>query len=287
MDWLQISVETKQPELIEDCLLESGAVAVTLADAADQPLLEPLPGETPIWDKVIVTGLFSSQTHPEPVIANLESLDDSLQCSSELLEDRDWVRAWMDRYEPIRFGERLWVCPHHHEVKAPDAIVLKLDPGLAFGTGTHPTTALCLQWLDQANIAGKTVIDYGCGSGILAIAAALLGAEKVIAVDIDPQAITATLDNAQRNGVAAQIVTGTPELTEGEEVDILLANILAGPLRELAPELSSLLKSGGDIVLAGLLDNQMQEVQKAYTDSVHWQPGATHEGWTRLQGIGA
>lgn len=284
MDWLQISIETTQPDIIEDCLLELGAVAVMMADAADQPLLEPAPGETPVWDEVIVTGLFEGQTAPQPVIDALDATGLGKPCRVELMEDRDWVRAWMDRYEPIRFGEHLWVCPHHHEVNLPDAVVLKLDPGLAFGSGTHPTTALCLEWLDQANLTGKTVIDYGCGSGILALAAALLGAREVIAVDIDPQALTATADNARRNGVTERLRIGTPEIAHESQADIVLANILAGPLMTLAPQLIGSLRPGGQIVLAGLLDAQMSAVMEAYAGQVNWHAPATKAGWTRLNG---
>ncbi len=291
MDWLQISIETATPEPAEDCLLESGAVAVTLADAADQPLLEPLPGTTPLWDRVMVTGLFPSDQDPDAIKRALQSglhLATPPDCRITLLEDRDWVRAWMERYEPLRFGERLWICPHHHEVQVADAIVVKLDPGLAFGTGTHPTTALCLQWLDQADLKGKAVVDYGCGSGILAIAAAMLGAASVIAVDIDPQALAATADNAQRNGVSERIQVGLPddipELGKQRQADIVIANILAGPLQELAPQLQGLLNDPGQLVLAGLLDTQMQDVQQSYAEHIQWQTPAKLEGWTRLNG---
>lgn len=287
MDWLQVSLETRQPDIAEDCLLEAGAVAVSMADAGDQPLLEPAPGETPIWSDVVVSGLFTSDASPQDIIHTLQAglnLPSPPRCDISLLEDRDWVRAWMDRYEPLRFGKRLWICPHHHEINVEGAVIVKLDPGLAFGTGTHPTTALCLEWLDQAAIKGKTVIDYGCGSGILAIAAALLGAKQIIAVDIDPQAISATIENARRNNVSDRIQVGQPDCTRNTTADIVLANILAGPLRELAPNLIRLLNHDAHIVLAGLLDSQMDDVRQAYGTNIHWQKPGSKSGWTRLNG---
>ncbi len=288
MDWLQVSLETTESERIEECLLEAGAVAVMMADAADQPLLEPGPGETPIWDKVVVTGLFPGNQDPNPILHALQKelkLAISPDCKIELIEDRDWVREWLDHYEPLRVGRNLWICPHHREVNTEDAVVVKLDPGLAFGTGTHPTTALCLEWLDQATIKDKTVIDYGCGSGILAVAAALLGASRVMAVDIDPQALTATLENARLNKVSEIITVGQPETVKGEKAHVVMANILAGPLSILAPDLTELLDVNGNIVLAGLLASQMNDVKAAYSNSIQWQQPTSREGWTRLNGL--
>lgn len=294
MDWLQISVETNQPQCVEDCLLETGAVAVTLKDAADQPLLEPAPGETPLWDAVVVTGLYESRQDSRLVIAALQQalgLDAPPRHTTHLLEDRDWVRAWMERYEPLKVGSRLWICPHHHEVQEQDAVVVKLDPGLAFGTGTHASTALCLQWLEKVSLKGKVVVDYGCGSGILAIAAALLGARKVLAIDIDPQAIAATANNAERNQVQS-ILTAVPPGGLQKELDklnnctadVIVANILAGPLMELAPALMGLLPAGGSIALAGLLNTQATEVGNAYQQWIEWEQILSRDGWSLLTG---
>ncbi len=290
--WLQLSFTSKQPAQLEDLLLEMGAQAVTLRDAADQPLLEPLPGETPLWDAVRITGLFTGDTPAEPILAALAAhLDTSTLATAEteLLEDRAWVRAWMAHFRPIQCGEHLWVCPSHHEVDIADAVVVKLDPGLAFGTGTHPTTALCLRWLDQASslepFKGKTVIDYGCGSGILAVAAALLGAAEIWAVDIDPQALEATRSNAQINGVSSLIKTCLPDALPNDiTAELIVANILAGPLVNLAPELALRLRNNGQLVLAGLLCSQSEEIVNAYRQHIALQTIFEHDDWRLLAG---
>jgi ribosomal protein L11 methyltransferase len=200
----------------------------------------------------------------------------------EAIEDKDWVREWMDNFHPMCFGEKLWICPSWHQPPKPDAINILLDPGLAFGTGTHPTTALCLNWLDQADLEDKTVIDYGCGSGILAIAAALLGAKKVIGVDTDPQALEATQANAERNNV--QIATYLPQDCPNERADVVLANILAGPLQALAPTLASLSRPNADIILSGILEGQADTVSMSYQSLFTMQAPTQKEEWVRLVG---
>ncbi|MCK4705150.1 MAG: 50S ribosomal protein L11 methyltransferase, partial [Gammaproteobacteria bacterium] len=205
MPWLQISVHTNQnhAEQTEDTLLQYGACSVTLKDAADEPILEPAPGETPVWQDIIVVGLFEQRDDPAQLIASIKAALEDKQCtiSSETLEDQNWTRSWMEHYQPMQFGQRLWVCPWHIDPPEPGATNLRLDPGLAFGTGTHPTTSLCLRWLDQHIQQPKSLLDFGCGSGILAIAALMLGLEQADGVDIDPQALEASQVNAKANQV--------------------------------------------------------------------------------------
>lgn len=204
----------------------------------------------------------------------------------EILEDKDWERQWMDRFEPLKFGSRLWVCPSWKPVPDPMAVNLMLDPGLAFGTGSHPTTALCLQWIAEQDWQGKTVIDYGCGSGILAIGAMLMGAKRVLGVDNDTQALTATKDNAQRNGIAAQAIpVFLPENTPKEAVDVMLANILAGPLIDMAAHLAELTKARGLITLSGILEQQADAVVKAYSPWFDMHTVASKDEWVRIDGI--
>ncbi len=288
--WLQLTLETIQhsSEQLENALLQAGAIAVILQDAGDQPVFEPPPGETPLWPHSRVTGLFDAQTDIEVVKRLLRrALGDGAlsECRLERLEERNWVRAWLDDFHSMRFGKRLWVCPTSQTPPEPLAVNLLLDPGLAFGTGTHPTTALCLTWLDGAELASKTVIDYGCGSGILAIAAAKLGASSVYAVDIDPQALMASDRNASDNGVASQITLTLPGKLPAVRVDILLANILAGPLIELAPRFGSLVLPQGQLVLSGIFAEQAEEVQAAYTPWFDFGQSQQREDWVLLQAI--
>ncbi len=269
MRWLKIRLTTSKDhvELIESLLLALDAASVILDDGADQPLLEPLPGETPIWDKVIVSGLFAEQVDPLPIIAFIGRQAVVSDHAIEYIENEAWERAWMDHYMPIQCGHRLWIVPEWLAPPDPHAINLKLDPGLAFGTGDHPTTYMCLQWLDSQPLAGKTVIDYGCGSGILGIAALLLGATQVWAVDIDPQAISAARQNAINNQVADTMWTGLPEEFSAlgvKSADVVVANILAGPLAELSSTLAALCAPGGSIALAGLIESQRDELLQIY-----------------------
>ncbi len=287
MAWLQISLPagTQDPQAIAACFDALGALSVTLEDAADQPLFEPPPGATPLWSSVRVTALFEAAVDVASVRAELTTrfgADCASHLHTEALDDRDWVRAWMDGYAPMRFGERLWIVPTGFEAPDPDGVNLLLDPGLAFGTGTHPTTALCLEWLDAHPPVDQLVIDYGCGSGILGIAALKLGAREVWAVDNDPQALVATLDNAERNGVAGQVRTVLPEALPALQAELLLANILANPLIELAPHFATLLRPGGGLVLSGILAEQAAAVSAAYRASFTVSAPVQREDWVRI-----
>ena len=286
MPWIQVKLQTtgSNSAPVEDLLMELGAVSVTLEDSADQPLLEPPPGATPIWDDTTITGLFEADIDVDLLTTAIKNQLGDIPVRVEALEDKDWVREWMDSFQPICFGERLWVCPSWLEPPKPDAVNMMLDPGLAFGTGTHETTSLCLKWLDSAELAGKTVIDYGCGSGILAIAAALLGAEKVICVDNDPQALLATKQNAERNHVLDRIEVYSPETAPNTQAHIMLANILAGPLMSLASTLAKRTHSQGDVVLSGVLQEQASDVANAYGPWFHMDAPAQQGDWIRLTG---
>ncbi len=285
----QLVVLTLHPEFAEEILLAHGAQSVTQVDAADDPVLEPAPGEAPLWPRTRTIGLFAEGCDFTPVVAALrDTLPDGAHTiiTSAELEEQDWVRIWLRDWQPLKFGSRLWVSPRAKlaEIRDPGAVVVALDPGLAFGTGTHPSTALCLEWLAAAELAGRTVHDYGCGSGVVAIAALRLGAARADAVDIDPQALLATRENALANGVGEQLHACAADALAVAPHDVVLANILARPLIELAPRLCASLAPGGDIVLAGLLDTQADEVMAAFAPWCDWAAPGRHEGWTRLNG---
>lgn len=291
MSWLQISINTSKAscELAETVLLENGACSVTLKDAADEPILEPAPGETPVWQNAIVTGLFEETKDHEALVMQIESSLGHCEhtLSAENLEDQNWSRTWMDHYQPMQFGERLWVCPWHIDPPDPDAINLRLDPGLAFGTGTHPTTSLCLNWLDQHIHHQNTLLDFGCGSGILAIAALLLGLQHADGVDIDPQALEASLANAKANRVNDQLQLFTADQQNRQETrqyEIVVANILSGPLVELAATLASHTKPGGDIILSGILRDQASDVFDAYQVFFKMDVPVFKDDWVLLHG---
>ncbi len=294
MSWLQIKIEIQpsQAEIYEDLLLSAGCAAVTLQDSGDQPIFEPDLGTTPLWQHTTITGLFSAEHNLESTLQYLKQAQIQLlpnqppsPAKAEILEDKDWVRAWMDEYHPMQFGQRLWVCPSWCDVPDPSAVNLMLDPGLAFGTGTHPTTALCLEWLDAQVLNGKSVIDFGCGSGILGIAALLLGAEDAVGIDIDPQALQASQDNLARNQLSAdRFKVFLPEKAPEVPADVLVANILAGPLVSLAPTIAARVKSDGLLCLSGLLAHQEAELRAAYSDWFELDPTAEKEGWIRLSG---
>ncbi len=287
MAWQQVRFEFDGAELatVESVLEALGAEAITLEDAEDHPLYEPLPGETPVWPRVTLSALFAEDADTQALrdaIAAVEGLS-LLRWESERVGDRDWVRAWMDQFAPMRFGERLWICPSWQTPPVADAVNLMLDPGLAFGSGTHPTTALCLEWLDAHPPECRDVIDYGCGSGILALAALKLGARFVAAVDIDPQALTATRDNVERNGdYSGNYLLCRPDGLPPDAVDVLLANILANPLIELAPRLASHVRSGGWAVLSGILEAQADAVADAYRPWFDIAARSVKHGWVRL-----
>ncbi|RKG35824.1 50S ribosomal protein L11 methyltransferase [Acinetobacter guerrae] len=295
MKWLQIhiTVDQAQVDFTETLLMSLGAVSVTLDDAEDQALLEPLPGETPLWNKVIVTGIYQ-EDEQDPIDVEMlqaflkEQLPD-VPMRHEQLEDQVWERAWMDYYEPIQIAEKFWIVPEWLEAPDSNAVNIKLDPGLAFGTGNHASTFLCLQWLGQTDLKDKIVIDYGCGSGILGVAALLLGAKKVYATDIDPQAVLATKQNAELNHVLDRLFVGLPEEFNSEfksqKADVLVANILAAPLMALAPEFATLLKSEGEFALAGVIEEQVADVTGVYSeffDIVHIEK--REENWCRISG---
>ncbi len=290
MPWFQLrlTASKEEAEKLSDLLSGLGAASVTFEDAEDQPLLEPPPGATPLWERIDVVGLFDAKLDQELITAALFgqlSIESRSTIKTEELEDQDWVRAWMDDFHPMKFGESLWIVPSWSDPVDPDATNILLDPGLAFGTGTHPTTALCMEWLDAHPPTKKVVIDYGCGSGILAIAAAKLGAVSVHCVDNDPQALIATLDNGEKNNITARLKGYLPDAFPNEQMaELLIANILAGPLIELAPKLASHLKPGGEIVLSGILQEQADEVSTAYTPWFEMEPATFRQEWTRLEG---
>lgn len=288
MGWqqLHIAADGDQARRLQNLLENAGAAAVTLRDAGDEPLLEPAPGAMPLWRDTIVTALFPADRDPDALIAEIErqfgaSLPDS---RVEVLADQAWERSWMDDFQPLRFGERLWIVPSWCEASAPEAVNLRLDPGLAFGTGTHETTALCLEWLDAHPPAGQRVLDYGCGSGVLAIAALLLGAERADVCDLDAQALTATRANAETNGVSERLFCHDLKTVPGS-ADLMLANILAGPLMELAPHLAELIRPGGSILLSGILREQAPEVCHHYRPWFELEAPVERGDWCLLTGI--
>ncbi|MEQ9393738.1 50S ribosomal protein L11 methyltransferase [Haliea sp.] len=292
MSWLQLRLDTspEQVEPLEALMLAAGAVAVTMEDNADQPLLEPGVGETPLWHQTRLTGLFNADTDMDAVLAQFpRELLDTCNQRVEILEDKDWEREWISHYQPMRFGERLWVCPSWLDPPEPGAVNLLLDPGLAFGTGTHPTTALCLTELDGMSLAGCKVVDYGCGSGILAVAALKLGAARALGVDNDPQALAASRDNCARNHLpvsALDIALPGAEAIEPwrKQADLVVANILAGPLMALSGTLLGLLKPGGTLLLSGLLNTQAAELTAHYRDRIELRVVGEREDWVCLRG---
>lgn len=292
MTWLQLRLDTSPDaiETLEDLMLASGAVAVTMEDNADEPLLEPGVGETPLWHHTRLTGLYPADSDMDAVLASFpEQLLQRSNQRVEILEDKDWEREWMQHYQPMQFGKRLWVCPSWLQPPQPDAVNLLLDPGLAFGTGTHPTTELCLRELDSMDLAGITAVDYGCGSGILAIAALKLGAVKVLGVDNDPQALVASRENAQRNRLPEHCLpVALPEAADQQawqqRADVVIANILAGPLAELSDTLLQLLKPGGTLLLSGLLHTQAEPLCQHYAGRIELCIAGEKDGWVCLRG---
>ncbi len=296
MPWIELSLTLRSDlqETVETALEEVGALSVTLLDADadtsnEQAILEPGVGETPLWSLIVLSALFEADVDRNGLVHVLSELLPELEPDQIVFRDvadQDWTRVWMDQFKPMQFGQRLWIYPWNIEPPADsDAICVRLDPGLAFGTGTHPTTALCLEWLDQAQLKDQVVIDYGCGSGVLAIAAALLGAGQVIAVDNDPQALEASRDNAERNGVADAIILYLPgEDVSAARADVLVANILAGPLHELAPMFAARLKPGGTLALSGILVGQHGELIERYAEWFDDLAATVREDWVRIDG---
>jgi ribosomal protein L11 methyltransferase len=284
---LSVELDGRDPEAAESACFAAGAVSVTLTDAVDDAILEPAPGEVRLWPQTVMQALFPAEAAgPAAIVA----LADALELPAERIRarhiaDRAWEREWLKDFHAMRFGRRLWVVPNHEPLPVdPQHIAIRLDPGLAFGTGTHPSTALCLTWLDSRLAPDSTVIDYGCGSGVLALAAARLGAREVHAYDIDPQALIATRDNANANGLAGKIHVHEHSSTLPRQADLVVANILAGTLVELAPQLCARLAPGGQIVLAGILRRQVHEVRAGFAPWLQLAVFAEKDDWSALAG---
>ena len=288
MPWQELTfdVSPAEVETLSEILCTAGAVSVTFKDNADTPIYEPAADASDLWASTCVVGLFDAETDFDAVLILVQqtALFSALPpYRITELKEQQWERLWMDAFKPMRFGEHLWICPTETAPPGPDALNIMLDPGLAFGTGTHPTTALCLEWIDQNDLDNKTVIDFGCGSGILAIGAAISGAISIEAIDIDPQALQATNSNASQNNVSSKITTALADVaSELSAVDCLLANILANPIIELADYFSTRVKHNGIIVLSGILSEQAALVITAYAKWFTFQPIAEKEGWVRL-----
>ena len=290
MTWRQLSLSCRAAELeqVEDLLMELGALSISLSDAADEPIYEPLPGDSPVWSESIVTATFGEDCDHESLAQQLASglprhLADRV--TSGGFDDEDWVQAYRRHFGPLQLADDLWIVPSWTSPPDPGATIIRLDPGLAFGTGSHPTTALCLAWMATQNLDGLDVIDFGCGSGILAIAAIKLGARRVQAIDIDEQALTACESNMEMNAISpARIRTGLPTEIDTDAADLLLANILAGPLQELAGRFAELVKPGGKILLSGILLSQLDDIQSVYGQYFDLDPASTREDWVCISG---
>ena len=288
-DWRQftMNLDLLQADQVEQVFARHGAQSVTLSDAGDTPVLEPPPGEAPLWADTKISALFPAEIDLEALCDDLRQsfgVDRLPAAEIETLEDRDWEREWLRDFQPMRFGERLWVSPLHMPVVQPDAIVVRLDPGLAFGTGTHETTALCLEWLERQDLQGKRILDVGCGSGILSIAALKLGAKSAHAIDIDTQAITASKQNATVNGVIERLELSADGRDFAGEYDIVVANILAGTLIAMAGDLSKRTMHGGLLALSGILSGQVDDVCSAFMRWITLEPAEQRNDWVCISG---
>ena len=288
MAWQQLIISNtspKQTDSVSDILTAFGAQTITVQCADEEEIFEPTPGSSPMWQRSRLIALFPADQNCEPVLQFLQmQFENQFEISIEHLEDQDWVRASQLNFHAMQFGKRLWICPSWEMPPDPKAVNVILDPGLAFGSGTHPTTALCLEWLGSHIVSCQTVIDYGCGSGILAIAALKLGASKVIGVDIDPQALAASEINAKRNGVEKGLETYFPHELPPLQADLLIANILAGPLTELVSIFNGLVKPGGQIILSGVLNSQTEAIMEAYQAHFELSPPLKKDGWILING---
>jgi ribosomal protein L11 methyltransferase len=295
MPFLELSIACKAQDesRVETALSELGALSVSLLDAADaeneRAILEPGVGETPLWAEIMVLALFPAETPEALLLHALDAYDDGIEWSQaqfRVVADQVWERAWLDQFQPMRFGRRTWILPWHQEppADAADGVIIRLDPGLAFGSGTHPTTALCLQWLDGLDLHGKAVLDFGCGSGILALAALKLGAASAVGVDNDPQALIATHDNAERNGVGAALQVYLPAEEPVRAYPVVVANILAAALIELVELLAARVQPGGEIALSGILHNQAEDVLNAYRPYFADLRVTRQDDWIRIDG---
>jgi ribosomal protein L11 methyltransferase len=290
MTWFQLSytcTASNSPRLSE-LLSDSGALSVTISDGGEEVLCEPAPDSEPLWVATRLTGLFESKSDVRAAIASVHDAfapEPTPTHSVEELEDQDWERTWMERFHPMRFGDRLWVCPSWIALPDPLAVNIIVDPGRAFGTGCHESTALCLEWLEEHTMMGGLMIDYGCGSGILAVAGVRLGFGKAYAVDVDQDALQTSRDNASCNGVEGQVVVSLPDALPHLQADVVMANILAGPLMELAPTIAGLTRCGGHVVLAGILMEQSEAVMRAYEPYLMMDNPEVRNDWVRLSGV--
>jgi ribosomal protein L11 methyltransferase len=295
MPWLELSLRCRASDeaRVEAALDELGALSVSLLDAADaeneQAILEPGVGEIPLWPEVVMLALFEASTNPDLLLHAIEAWDERIdlsQASFRVVEDQDWERAWMDQYRPMHFGRRTWIVPWNMDAppEAAGGVIVRLDPGLAFGSGTHPTTALCLEWLDSLDLKGREVLDFGCGSGILALAALKLGAARAVGVDNDPQALLATADNAERNGVGEKLSVFLPDAEPKKTYPVVVANILAVALEQLAPVLASRVAAGGVIALSGILHGQETALLQQYSKWFEDLRADRLEDWMRITG---
>ena len=290
MTWRQLSLTCRAAQLdeVEDLMMELGALSISLRDAHDEPIYEPLPGESPVWRESVVSATFARDSDPQEIAQRLLArLPPELASTvtEDSFQDRDWQQAYRQHFKPLQCAPKLWIVPTWSEPPDPDATIVRLDPGLAFGTGSHPTTALCLAWLAEQDLQNLRLIDYGCGSGILAIAAIKLGADRVLAVDIDEQALTACKSNMEVNVVTdAQIEVCLPAAAGATAVDLLMANILAGPLVDLAGQFAKLVNPGGKIVLSGILVSQLNDIQSVYRDFFALEPARQSGDWACIGG---
>lgn len=289
MSWYEVSLNCKAAEVepVIAYMEDIGALAVSIYDAEDQPLLEPLPGETPLWDEAKIVGLYPISSTIEILQNKLASKFTNNKIEVNILQDQAWERCWMEHFKPMQFADKLWVIPSNLTDFEQSGIKLILDPGLAFGTGTHPTTSLCLTYLAENPPQHKTVLDFGCGSGILGIAALKLGAKFLYGIDHDSQAITSSIDNLQRNQITKQQfqICLPKDLPPNTKVDLIVANILAKPLVELAPTMEQYCADNGKIILSGLLQNQVEEVIAAYKPWFDFKPAVFEDEWVLLEGV--
>ncbi|MFC4698599.1 50S ribosomal protein L11 methyltransferase [Glaciecola siphonariae] len=289
MPWQQIKINVKaaDAEALGDILHDMQAQAVTFIDAKDTPVYEPKPGEVLLWPDTQVIGLYDADFDIQAVIDELAShsfFEEGFHYVLDQLEDKEWEREWMENFHPMKFGERLWICPSWRDAPDPSAVNVKLDPGLAFGTGTHPTTSLCLKWLDAQTLEQSTMVDFGCGSGILAVAALKLGAKRVIGIDIDPQALLASEQNAANNEVADKLELYLPQSQPSLQADVVMANILAAPLKELSSVITGFCRPGTSLVMSGILLSQVNEVLSKYEQNFAFDAVVSEGEWVRLVG---